>query len=489
VKPLHQSRRKFIKSTAVLTALRACIPASRLLAQPQKGQKSGEIAVTIYANEVVAPIPHDLLGLSYESSQLEAVDFFSAANTELIALFRRLSPNGILRLGGNLSEYTIWTPDAPTRSSPTIPFRAVGPDPSAKTTPAPAFVTPQAIRNLAAFLHATGWRTVYGLNLALADPQRVVSEARFVSATLGDQLVAFQIGNEPDHYVMNGLRPSGYTFDQYFSEWSALHAAVQSALPDARFAGPDIADHVDWIGAFAAKAPSDIYMLTGHHYAEGPPSDPSMTLERLLSPDADLALRVERTKAIADSAHIPYCMAETNSCFKAGKEGVSDVFGSALWAIDYMMQLVHANEHGVYFHGGANGWYTPIAGGSGKPFRPRPVYGGLLLCRELLGSDMIRVTMPPTDLNIAVYAFRKPDRLLIVNKDQREAVVAIGGRFQAKRVLWLKAPSPEERSRVMFGNDLLDSALQQEPFFERLVPSSKVSVPPFNAGLFDLSYA
>jgi len=103
-------------------------------------------------------------------------------------------------------------------------------------------VPPEAIHNLRDFLDATGWRTIYSLNLARANSDRVAEEARCVATTLGPRLIAFQIGNEPDHYVMNGLRPAGYSFDDYFGEWKKVHSIVRNAVPDARFAGPDIAE-------------------------------------------------------------------------------------------------------------------------------------------------------------------------------------------------------------------------------------------------------
>lgn len=174
------------------------------------------VPVSVNWDHDIAHIPENMLGLSYESSQLSAPDFFSAANTELIGLFRKLSPHGVLRLGGNLSEFTQWSPSAPS-AVVSVPFRAVTPDPSAGKTIAPIPVTPQAIRNLREFLDHTGWRTIYGLNLALANRDRVVAEATYVAQTLGDRLIAFQIGNEPNHYVLNRLRPAGYSFSDYFS--------------------------------------------------------------------------------------------------------------------------------------------------------------------------------------------------------------------------------------------------------------------------------
>ena len=46
-------------------------------------------------------------------------------------------------------------------------------------------VTPEAVRNLRAFLDATGWTCLYGINLGSSTPARAADEAEFVHKTLG----------------------------------------------------------------------------------------------------------------------------------------------------------------------------------------------------------------------------------------------------------------------------------------------------------------
>jgi hypothetical protein len=444
------SRRRLLARATALAAtqlLHKFSLAQAADAASRQGDAMVPIHVSVAWNQAVTTVPHEMLGLSYESSQLAAADFFSSANTELIELFRQLSPRGVLRLGGNLSEFTRWMPDAEPAASD-VPFRAVTPDPSAGKGIAPVPVTPAAIRNLREFLDGTGWQAIYGLNLALADRERVAAEARFVAETLGSRLIAFQIGNEPNHYVLNRLRAPGYSFTDYFSEWSRIHDAVHEALPQARFAGPDIAEEVSWVKQFAASAPKSVVMLTGHHYAEGPPGDPSVTIEKLLAPDQGFERHLADIEAVTRQARMPYVMAETNSCYNAGKPGVSDVFASALWAADYILQVAQARQQGIYFHGGGTGWYTPIAGGSGKPFEPRPVYYGLLLCRELLGSEMAPAKLEAGSGNVCAYGFRHPRRIVVINKDMRDVVVHFEAGDSAVQARRLLAPSLDARTDI-----------------------------------------
>ena len=74
--------------------------------------------LTIDSNQRLATMPQDFLGLSYESAQLADPAFFSASNTTLVRAFRELSPRGVLRLGGNLSDVTLWKGSAANTIAP-----------------------------------------------------------------------------------------------------------------------------------------------------------------------------------------------------------------------------------------------------------------------------------------------------------------------------------------------------------------------------------
>ena len=57
-------------------------------------------------------VPQDFIGLSYEVMQLEDPTFFSPKNVGLVQQFRALAPQGVLRLGGNTSEFSWWKANA-----------------------------------------------------------------------------------------------------------------------------------------------------------------------------------------------------------------------------------------------------------------------------------------------------------------------------------------------------------------------------------------
>jgi hypothetical protein len=176
------SRRDFCSKTAgtVATAATAALGAAafggsrRLMAQAA----GVEVELKIDSATSLAKVPEDYMGLSYESGQLAYPDFFSPQNTALIQMFRTLSPSGVLRLGGNLSEFTLWSDTDP--AIPPDPNGLVGPDPGHRD-PRTFTITPRSIRNLRGFLDATGWRCIYGLNLGGGTLEQALAEGGYVA--------------------------------------------------------------------------------------------------------------------------------------------------------------------------------------------------------------------------------------------------------------------------------------------------------------------
>src|SRR5580698_1801500 len=186
---IQPSRRELCSMAAALAAS-ALIAPNRFLAQTAALQNS----LAIDPKTRLAKVPADFMGLSYESGQLSYPDFFSPKNTALIEMFRTLSPAGVLRLGGNLSEFTAWSETDP--ATPPEAGGLVGPDPGYRE-PRTFTITPQSIRNLQGFLSATGWRCIYGLNLGGGTVEKALAEGIFVAKTLENQLMFVQFGNEP----------------------------------------------------------------------------------------------------------------------------------------------------------------------------------------------------------------------------------------------------------------------------------------------------
>jgi hypothetical protein len=199
-------------------------------------------------------VPVDYVGFSYETVQLADPAFFAADNHELVALFRGLCPQGVLRIGGNSSEFCWWQtrPDQPPPPDPSSAGNADNWMPHSLTS-----IQPVAVDRLAGFLDATGWKVIYGLNLGTGTPERAAEESSYVSRVLGPRLLYFQIGNEPEYYrdANNGLRPADWNFEKYLVQWTAIARAVIERVPGARFGGPDVGSDGSWVVRFAQEAP------------------------------------------------------------------------------------------------------------------------------------------------------------------------------------------------------------------------------------------
>ncbi len=434
---MKKTRREFLTSAALtLSALQAkkLFGANHdLLKWKPKtslpgGPPTAGVALAVSATRTVT-VPKNFVGLSYESHQLVDPHFFSPTNHQLVAQFKALAPAGVLRLGGQTSEYSWWQP-TPGTNEPMRPDRY-----DFRGSPVGALSYPisaEAIDNLAKFLRNTGWTCIYGLNLGNGGPELDTAEAVYVANALGSHLEYFQIGNAIDLFPQNFRNPSTWSPQIYFNEWLALARAITAKVPNVQFGGPDVATHPEWFAAFASllektKNPPKIAALSHHHFAGGPPASPQMTITNLLSGAGNnsgnehtiIAATASRGTAVAKQIHAGLRMVEGNTCFAGGKPGVSDVFASSLWAADYLLHLASLGYAGANIHGGdaqsiidSIGNELPGESLSPKPSEPRPFYTpiahtkdgyvaepvfyGMLFAQQFAGATMLDVTFDPT---------------------------------------------------------------------------------------------
>lgn len=352
------TRRRFLVTAASTAA------AARLAAQVR-----GKIRVALtLSKEPTGPhVPTDFVGLSYEVQQLADPSFFSAENSGLIRQFKALSSNGVLRLGGNTSEFAYWKP-APESREPEHPqVREVMGEPK----PRYYAITAQAVRNLAEFLQATGWSCIYGIGMGTNTPPRAAEEAAYAAHTLGKRLQYFQIGNEADLFDRHLRDPKTWSAKTYLEEWVTLARAITARVSAAKFGMPDVASNVLWLTEIADQWPSiqsppHVTTLTHHYYFGGPATNPDVNIPNLLKPAT--MQKVQNTanlaRAAAEKMGARVRMTEGNTCYRGGKPGVSDVFAAALWAADYSLLLASNNYSGVNLHGGTGKSVANSVGGS-----------------------------------------------------------------------------------------------------------------------------
>ena len=443
---MNVDRRTFLRLSAA-----ACTTLPIPLAFAQ--EKSTSVRLTLRPDRLGNKIESDFTGLSYESAQLGNPNFFSGENAGLIAFVKRLGRSGVLRIGGNTSEYCYWKPTLEKAMAAEL---IAAPDPGHKVPP-PVNITPQSVRNLRDFIDASGWKLIYGLNMGTGSVEDAVAEAAYVMDVAGEKLIAFQLCNEPDLFYRNGIRKSDYEFPQFSVEWQRFYDAMRARVPHAPFAGPDTAFNTSWLVPFAEKFKKEVSFLSQHYYAEGPPTDPSMTIERLLRPNPKLQEEFEGMKKTAQETNLPFRLAETNSCYSAGKPGVSDTFASALWGADLMYQLASEGGAGINFHGGGYGWYTPIAGTPEHGFVARPIYYGMLLFAEAGAGQLIEAQLEGLEQVplLTAYALRSSDgsiKVAIFNKNLASGIrLSVNAQGKYASGLRLEAPRIDDTTDVTLG--------------------------------------
>lgn len=484
------------------------------------GQSAAEIAdhwvhaeLVVDENSTSHLIPPNFTGLSYELAQLSDPDFFAASNHDLIAFFRLLSPNGVLRLGGNTSEFCWFAADESAVAPVLQP-----PSGSAAENwmPHQQFkIVPRAIDRLAEFLAATGWELIYGLNLGHGSPDRAAAEAEYVANVLGTRLLYFQIGNEPNLYreSYNRLRPQEWKFADYLQEWMRIADAVSRRLPHARFGGPDVAGDSPWVQQFASSAPGHLTALTSHHYPLGPPTDPKVTIKRLLKTDPNVARWVKGAVELAANIGLEYRMTEGNSCYRGGKPGMSDTFASALWAGDYMLSLANVGCRGVNFHGGGGGYlqaglggrlpgeqviknakpvkdafYSPIAGYVGEGFVARPEFYGILLANQFAGATVVASSLDSGGVDATAYAARGNQglRIALFNKSRQHDLrirLRTGAASGESKVWRLSAAALDATSGVTLAGSEISSLAQWSPAFVERPQDQWLDLPRSSAAL------
>ena len=418
--------------------------------------------LNIDSSKELATMPQDFIGLSYESPQLADPAFFAASNTTLVGAFRKLCPRGVLRLGGNLSDVTLWKGNAANSIAPEEAAKVRGfyewrLTDSKAASERPATIGPEGIAALGGFLRATEWKVLYGLNLGTGTPERAAEEASLVAKHAGDHLLAFQVGNEADLYGP-AFREGGWNFDRYWSEYQRFVKAVRARVPQAPFAGPDVATKSEWVTQFAQRAKGDVVLVSSHYYAMGPAGAPGIDARKLLSDDPRLAREMPILVAAGKTAGAPYRMTEGNTCYHGGQPGVSDAFASALWASDYLLRVAQAGYAGVNLHGGGEGYYAPLTG-EPNATKPRPEYYGMLLAQRFAGATFVRLSAAGDARDVSAYAARANDALVVaaVNKSSNPVQVKLRGAGTRATECWtLSAPSLDAKDGVQFAQNAMD---------------------------------
>jgi hypothetical protein len=366
-------------------------------------------------------IPDQFSGMSFETQLLlpnpDGIRYFRPDNQPLITLFKTLGIKH-LRIGGN------------TADNPAVPI-PTNPD----------------IDSLFAFAHAAGVKVVYTLRLkGQTDATTLIPTVKYIQDHYAADLDCFALGNEPSVYFKQ--YPAAEQYAKYKALWDKMTDEIEKAVPGVMFCGPNTDRHYEWAVNFAKDfaASGKVKEINEHAYvglSARKVTDVVAARDKMLSDDW-----IKLYQGVYDGfvpqvieAKLPYRLEETNSFFNGGKEGASDTFTAALWALDYMHWWTRHGAAGINFHTG-----DKVAAGADSAvcryaayvstddgYNVHPV-GYAIKAFDLGGhGQMISLKTDATEkLNISAYAVLGSDNALyitLINKEHgtagRDAIINI----------------------------------------------------------------
>lgn len=296
---------------------------------------------------------------------VETADFAHGFLTRalLARRLKTLGEHGVLRIGG-YSMDLVWPAFGQYADDP-VPDQAIG-----------GVVDQSDLDALKALLDASDWKVTIGVPLkSVIDPDQVrnpskdpsppvtldqaVEEVRAAYRTLGDDLLAVEVGNEYDNVTT--LNAS-----QYHDQLKRYRAAIAAAVPGApvRLAGPSantattntkLDDFVTALRDDSSTTPAALLEeLSSHYYPTSHCGSSTATIPQLMS-----AATYEKTRsklrgimqvgARLDGA-VPMTINESNSASCSGQPGVSDAYATSLWSLDYLLQAAQGGIARLQFH-------------------------------------------------------------------------------------------------------------------------------------------
>jgi hypothetical protein len=460
------------------------------------------LVLTVERGTVGPAIPNGFVGLSIEFTGLEpyAGQDPDALNPTFVQLIRNLAPGQrpVLRIGGDSTDWT-WWPVAGMARSPGIRYQ----------------LTERWLRIARALSQALDARLILGINLEADSPRLAAGEAQALLGGIGRQGIdALEIGNEPELYAGFGWyvtptgvhvpgRPRGYDFADYLHDFSSF----ASALPSVPLAGPS-SGGPQWIRPLASflAAEPHVRLVTLHAYPlKHCRASSHVTLGQLLSDasSAGLANGIAPYVRIAQRRGVRLRIDEMNAVSCGGERGVSETFGSALWALDTLFALARVGVAGVNVDTGRlalNSLFDSSQARGRWQSAVHPEYYGMMMFAQAApaGSRLLALSWSAR-AGLEAWATRAPDgriRVVLINRlpGPQTVDVRVPSRSATATLERLQAPSLGAQSQTTlggqsFGAQTATGLLAGRPQLPTIAPVSgsyKVSVPGYSAAMLTL---
>ncbi|KAI0017003.1 glycoside hydrolase family 79 protein [Xylariomycetidae sp. FL0641] len=266
-----------------------------------------------------------------------------------------------------------------------------------------------------------GGSVVVGLNRGKNNIQNTIDAAKMAVGEM-DNLLAIELGNEPEYYPNNGQPIASGSWSPEVdarsqNNWAISVGSAMGKRPIIQ-AGNSNDSPPKWGAAELIATQNDTvkqYVKTyAHHNYPGGSISSLMSHGGIASNlhkfDADIAAALQEGKQ--------YVFGETNSVSGGGAAGVSPTFGAALWTLDYALRATWSNMSRTYFHHGTVGacqycfW--------GRYSMGAPYYGAYAATAFLARAASLAALDDGADGYAAYVAFDadgEPLRALLLNSD------------------------------------------------------------------------
>ncbi|XP_006455732.1 hypothetical protein AGABI2DRAFT_195117 [Agaricus bisporus var. bisporus H97] len=394
-------------------------------------------------------VPGRFFGFSVEMSVVEQLfgknsTFIQVPFLNLMANILSRSGSFMIRVGGNTQETAEVTHDFDAFPN----GRVMEKDLSGVTNPTqtpPLLITPgylALLGNISSLMNIDWYLGIPFFDVANLKLDIVELGQQY----LGEHLIGIEVGNEPDFYVSHGHRAEGYGPPNYVDEFGQVVSAMNNDANAANrklLIGPNVDLNWNiqdvWDTGFVDRYNENLVALAVERYptdncfaqfGSGTPRNAQDEFPNYLTHQSgqDMAGPYLASTAFAQTKGKPFLMFETNTASCGGFAGISDVFGAALWAVDYAMTMAHSNFSGIMFHfGGQNVFYNPFTPpptnqSAFHQWTVGPIYYSALVVAEAIGSsgnaqviDLVANGGELLTPAYAIYENGQPVRMLLVN--------------------------------------------------------------------------
>ncbi|KAL6894855.1 hypothetical protein GGI43DRAFT_424697 [Trichoderma evansii] len=308
----------------------------------------------------------------------------------------------ILRIGGNTQDHVTYFPG---QKEQIINFwdPSYNSDQPRNTSIGPTFWE--------AFTAIQGTKYIFGLNFYKNDSTYLDNLRGEVAQSLlqipPERLHLFEIGNENDYGALSGFRPPTWTQQDWVNEWVYRSQNIQTPAKSLRFYAPSTCCY-NITTPYSFFSPWTIWNSTFDYDRDGWISEVSQHGAGTLMNHTSVVINGTIHQSLCNLNHNAgrvYTLGETNSVSGQGAFGVSNVFGSALFVLDYELYYASFGVNRMHMHQGTAylyGAWIPISQNGTGPSTNPPYYGHVMVSKFIGSNPNTRISN--IDLNSDFYS-------------------------------------------------------------------------------------